>query len=87
MFCRWIADGRLGSSFLAESFPIRSRARVPYIVINAAGEPLCAHNGARLEFYTRDEVLPLLMPGERVERIPAFTAEGMIAGVDLPGRG
>jgi hypothetical protein len=26
-------------------------------------------------------------PGERVERIPAFTAEGMIAGADLPGRG
>jgi hypothetical protein len=24
---------------------------------------------------------------ERVERIPAFTAEGMIAGADLPGRG
>jgi hypothetical protein len=39
-----------------------------------------------LEFYTREEVLPLLMPGERVERIPAFTAEGYAAGADLPGR-
>jgi hypothetical protein len=72
---------------IAESFSICSPARVPYIVMNAAGEPLRAHNGARLEFYTREEVEPLLMPGERVERIPAFTVEGMIAGADLPGRG
>jgi hypothetical protein len=74
-------------SGLAESFRVRSPARVPYIVINSAGEPLRAHNGAWLEFYTCEEVLPLLMPGERVERIPAFTAEGMLAGADLPGRG
>jgi hypothetical protein len=84
MDCRW----RLGSTSLAEWFRIRSRARMPYIVINSAGEPLRAHNGARMEFYTREEVLPLLlMPGERVERIPAFTAEGMPAGADLPGPG
>jgi hypothetical protein len=59
---------------------------MPYIVITPSGEPLLAHNGARLEFYTREEVLPLLMPGERVDRIAAFTAEGMIGGADLPGR-
>lgn len=39
------------------------------IVINSAGEPLRAHNGARLEFYTNEEVLPLLMPGECVQRV------------------
>jgi hypothetical protein len=71
---------------VAELFRIRSRARVPFIVSNAAGEPLGAHNGARMESYTRQEVEPLLMPGQRVERIPAFTAGGMLAGADLPGR-
>jgi hypothetical protein len=44
-------------------------------------------SGARLEFYTREEVEPLLRLGERVERIAAFTAEGMPAGADLPQRG
>ena len=32
-----------------------------------------------------EDVLPLLMPGERAERIGAFTAKGLMGGVDGAG--
>ena len=57
---------------------------MPFIIIDAAGEPLHAPNGVRLEFYSRDVVASLLLPGERIEPIAAFSPEGIIRHADLP---
>jgi hypothetical protein len=52
---------------LAKSFRIRSHGRMPFVIIDAAGKPLCDAAGELIVLATREEAARWTTKGERVE--------------------